>query len=134
MVLWNLTDLPPSVAPDGGFPAAEKAAARIQAATSERAIAIRSLPTFKPPDTYVYPLVRDGTEIVPEAATQTLVIVCDALFEAAIGAPCGGPAEAASLVAVPFPAGGAAEGSGDLEIRDRFEAAPGRFVTVYGLR
>jgi 4-amino-4-deoxy-L-arabinose transferase-like glycosyltransferase len=130
-VAWNIGNRPPAVAPDGGFPAAVEAAARIHAATADRAVAIRSLPTFKPPDTYVYPLVTDEAEIVPEAAARTLVIVCDALFEAAIGAPCGGPAEAASLAADPFPPVGGAGPDSALEIRDRFEAAPGRFVTVY---
>ncbi len=131
-VAWNLAHLPPSVAPDGGFPAAAAAATRIQAATDERAMAIRSLPTFKPADTYGYPLTRDGVRIVPEDETDTLVIVCDALFETAIGSPCGGPAEDAMLRSDPFPATGTG-GTGEAPLmRDRFEAAPGRFVTVYG--
>ena len=54
------------------------------------------------------------------------MIVCDALFEEAIGAPCGGPAEDASLAARPFtPSGGTAT------LADRFEAAPGRTISVY---
>jgi 4-amino-4-deoxy-L-arabinose transferase-like glycosyltransferase len=130
-VAWNVAHLPPSIAPDGGFPAAAEAATRIQAATDERAMAIRSLPTFKPADTYGYPLTRDGARIVPEEATRTLVIVCDALFETTIGSPCGGPAEEAMLQADPFPATGA-NGAGQAPVvRDRFEAAPGRYVTVY---
>ncbi len=134
IVGWNVAHRPPAQAPDGGFPAAAQAAARIQAATPERTMAIRSLPTFKPPDTYVYPLARDGVRVVPEADTGTLVIVCDALFETAIGAPCGGPAEDASLAARPFATDGAGGVGPTLEIRDRFEAAPGRFVTVYTAR
>jgi len=123
LVAWNVANLPPATAPDGGFPAADAAGQRIQAATTDRAIAIRSLPDFKSPDTYVYPLVRDGVRIVDEAETPTLVIVCDDLFAAAIGAACGGPAEEASLAATPF--------KGPLETRDRFEAAPGRWVSIY---
>jgi 4-amino-4-deoxy-L-arabinose transferase-like glycosyltransferase len=134
ILVWNLTNLPPAVAPDGGFPAAVGAASRIQSATTDRSMAIRSLPTFKPPHTYVYPLTLDGVEIVPETSTGTLVIVCDDLFADAIGAPCGGPAEAASLAADPFPAAGAGDAPATLEMRDRFEAAPGRFVTVYVVR
>ncbi len=130
-VVWNIAHRPPPIAPDGGFPAAAVAAARIQAATTERAIAIRSLPSFKPADTYGYPLARDGVRIVPEASTRTLVIVCDALFETAIGASCGGPAEDALLAAEPFVPSGVGGVSAVPEMRDRFEAAPGRFVTVY---
>jgi hypothetical protein len=130
-VAWNVAHLPPPTSPDGGFPAAAEAATRIQAATDERAIAIRSLPSFKSADTYAYPLTRDGVRIVPEDETRTLVIVCDALFETAIGAPCGGSAEEAMLRADPFPAKGDG-GAGQAPVmRDRFEAAPGRFVTVY---
>ena len=130
-VAWNVGHLPPRIALDGGFPAAAEAATRIQAATDERAIAIRSLPTFKSADTYGYPLTRDGVRLVPEAETRTLVIVCDALFETAIGAPCGGPAEEAMVRADPFlPKGGAGAGQAPV-LRDQFEAAPGRFVTVY---
>ena len=68
---------------------------------------------------------------MPEGSTHTLVIVCDALFETAIGAPCGGPAEEALLAAQPFIPSGASGPSPVVEARDRFEAAPGRFVTVY---
>ena len=62
------------------------------------------------------------------------MVVCDALFADAIGAPCGGPAEAASLAADPFPPVDAGGVPATLEMRDRFEAAPGRFVTVYTAR
>ncbi len=102
LAAWNLAHLPPSPAEDGGFPAAAEAATRIEAATTERAIAIRSLPRIKSADTFVYPLARDGVRVVPEASTRTLVIVCDALFEASIGAACGGPAETALLASDPF--------------------------------
>jgi hypothetical protein len=46
------------------------------------------------------------------------LVVCDALFETAIGAPCGGPAEDAIVP------------SGQVLV-DRFEAAPDRWVSVY---
>ena len=53
-------------------------------------------------------------------AGSALVIVCDSLFETAIGAACGGPAEAA--VAPP--------GSYGAPI-DRFKAAPRQTISVY---
>jgi hypothetical protein len=52
-----------------------------------------------------------------------LVLLCDELFRDAIGAPCGGSAERS---VAPDPGGG---GWGPL--LDRFEAAPGRWVSVY---
>ncbi len=67
LVGWNLLNSPPAVAFDGGFPAADAAAARILAATPDRSISIRSIPTFKPADTYTYPVVRRGVAVVPEA-------------------------------------------------------------------
>ena len=56
--------------PTAGFPRPPRRRTRIQAATDERAMAIRSLPTFKPADTYGYPLTRDGVRIVPEDETE----------------------------------------------------------------
>jgi flagellar biosynthesis protein FliQ len=127
LVGWNVANQPPAVATDGGFPAAEAAARRIQAEAGQPAVALRSLPSFKPADTYGYPLVRDGTAIVPEAGARTVVILCDDLFHAAIGAACGGPAEAASLASMPVGSAGGVLGV-------PFEAAPGRWVTVYAVR
>ena len=49
------------------------------------------------------------------------MLLCDDLFHETIGADCGGPAE---------DAGGGMDGFGPL--LDRFEAAPGRWVSVYG--
>lgn len=92
---------------------------------------------------YAYPLVQGGRSLVtgervssatlllrdpaigaPVTATAsadpgTLVVICDRLFEVAIGAACGGPAEAGIVPA-------------DLgDPIDRFEAAPGRIISVY---
>ena len=60
-------------------------------------------------------LTRGGATSGPES----LVVICDSLFEAAIGAACGGPAEA---TIAPASLG---------EPIDRFEAAPGRVISVY---
>ena len=127
LVGWNLLNQPPTIAADGGYPAAEAAAQRILAGPHQPTVALRSLPSFKPADTYGYPLVRAGLPVVPESATQTLLILCDDLFAAAVGAPCGGPAEEASLAAKPFQPPFALESSVP------FEAAPGRWVTVYNV-
>jgi hypothetical protein len=124
---WNLTNQPPAVHPDGGFPAADAAAARIARAAGGGEITLRSLPVFKSTEAYAYPLVRAGRIVhvggaidSAPAAGSALVVICDALFEKAIGAACGGPAEAS--IAPPNQYG---------EPLDRFEAAPGRTISVY---
>ena len=102
LVAWNLVNQPPAVHPDGGFPAAEAAGARILAATGPgTTITLRSLPDFKSIEAYAYPLIRAGATVRadtgsgPVASSDgALVVICDSLFEESIGAPCGGPAEA----------------------------------------
>ena len=122
LVAFNLSRQPPAVVADGGWPAARAAAARVMA-VGPSPISLASLPSFKSADAMRFPLVAAGAKVLPgsaEPAAQpatTHVILCDALFEAAIGAPCGGPAEDALV--------------GELELLDRFEAAPGRWVSVY---
>jgi hypothetical protein len=84
-----------------------------------------------------YPLLRDGLPILADMAKGTapgstqqdpspggLVLLCDDRFHEAIGAHCDGAAEGT----VTSDAGGAAWGP----LLDRFEAAPDRFVSVYG--
>jgi hypothetical protein len=123
---FNLLNQPPAVHPDGGFPAAEAAATRIVAAGGTE-LTLRSLPDFKSTEAYGYPLVRAGATVHVDdgtgpvnATSGSLVVVCDDLFATAIGAPCGGSAE--STVA-PEDRFGAPV--------DRFEAAPGRWISVY---
>ena len=143
---WNLTHLPLAVNPDGGYPAAERAAVRVDAALTnagigrDAAIHLRSVPQFKSTEAMAYPLVLLGRRVLAETpdgfapgsstgsggvppASNALVVLCDQLFREAIGADCGGPAEAK----VPAEAGDAAFTS----VLDRFEAAPGRWVTVF---
>ncbi|MDO8483950.1 MAG: hypothetical protein Q7S35_03265, partial [Candidatus Limnocylindrales bacterium] len=134
LVAWAATHLPPAVNPDGGFPAAVAAAERIEAGAGPGPIRLLSLPDFKSVEAYAYPLVRGGRNLqmgegVGEATLgpngtaasepERLVVICDSLFESVIGAPCGGPAEA---TIVP-------PGLGDPV--DRFEAAPGRVISIY---
>ncbi|HXL18741.1 MAG TPA: hypothetical protein VN961_14610, partial [Streptosporangiaceae bacterium] len=123
---FNLTRQPPAVAFDGGWPAAELAAGRIVLAAGERPIRLASLPTFKSTEAMAFPLLRLGRAAKTLDADPTqppgddaMVILCDALFTYAIGADCGGPAEDASVAGV------------GVSLADRFEAAPGRWVSIY---
>ncbi len=123
---FNLTRQPPAVAFDGGWPAAELAAGRIVLAAGERPIRLASLPTFKSTEAMAFPLLRFGRPAKTLDADPTqppgddaMVILCDALFTYAIGADCGGPAEDASVAGV------------GVSLAGRFEAAPGRWVSIY---
>lgn len=140
---WNLTHLPPAVHPDGGFPAAETAARRVDAMLSgagvdaQAIVPIRSLPDFKSTESMAYPLVRLGRVVAAEtpdglspgstdpaegeqSGLFALVLLCDGLFEASIGAPCGGQAEDIAV-----------SGYGVGALLDQFAVAPGRWVSVY---
>jgi hypothetical protein len=134
MVAWAVTHQPPAVHPDGGYPAAAAAGDRIEVATGPGPIRLLAIPDFKSVESYAYPLVRGGRvleygDIISEATVTSeraaasaaggLVVICDSLFEVVIGAACGGPAEAATVPA----------NLGDPI--DRFEAAPGRWISIY---
>ena len=121
LVGWNVTRLPPAVNADGGFPAARVAAERIGLSVGDRPAVLQSLPDFKPTDTYGYPLVLDGRTLTGADRASALVLLCDNLFEDAIGASCGGPAEEAEV----------GPSSRFVELADRWEAAPGRWISVY---
>jgi hypothetical protein len=149
LVVWNLGHLPPAVHADRGYPAAMVAAERVDAtlttAGSSRAdpILVRSLPDFKSSEALAYPLAVLGRTFVattpdgispgsagaltpddPIGFAGGLVVLCDDRFAATIGAACGGAAEGAVTP----------DGGGDAwgPLLDRFEAAPGRWVSVYG--
>ena len=134
LLAWAATHQPPPVHPDGGFPAAAAATDRIERAAGTGPIRLLSIPDFKSVESYAYPLVRGGRTlergpVLSEATLgrdgavtgepETVVVICDSLFEVAIGAACGGGAEAG---VVPAELG---------EPIDRFEAAPGRWMSVY---
>jgi 4-amino-4-deoxy-L-arabinose transferase-like glycosyltransferase len=129
IVGFNLVRQPPLVSPDGGWPAGDAAAGRvlpsIEGQTDEPSIVLTSLPPFKSGDALRFPLVRRGAD-VPELWADPMgfelrphVVLCAELFEEAIGAPCGGPAE--DEVVAPYAQ----------RLVDRFEAAPDRWVSVY---
>lgn len=142
LVAWNVTHLPLAVHPDGGFPGGDAAARRVDAALGgggidrDHPVLLKSLPDFKSTEAMVYPLSTLGRAYhgeVPSGLapgswsgdTYGLVLLCDGLFREANGAACAGPAEAS----VTPDAGGERWG----RLLDRFEAAPGRWVSVYGL-
>ena len=128
LIVWNLANQPPTVAADGGWAAARLAADRVVRAGEGRPIALASLPTFKSDEALRMPLAADGVELLPagidsaafDGADATRVVLCDQLFRDSIGADCGGPAEDAWI-------GPAAT----TKLKDRFEAAPGRWISIY---
>jgi 4-amino-4-deoxy-L-arabinose transferase-like glycosyltransferase len=132
LVAWNLLHQPPLVAADGGWPAAEIAASRVAAASGSGPIVLDSLPAAKSADAVRFPLERivapgavdPAPAAAPVAPDATLVILCDQLFHESIGADCGGPAE--DRRAATLAAGGPAR-----SLADRFEAAPGRWISIY---
>ncbi|HET9613567.1 MAG TPA: hypothetical protein VFP22_02045, partial [Candidatus Limnocylindrales bacterium] len=66
-----------------------------------------------------------GADSTGPTGTPATVVLCDQLFREAIGADCGGPAEDAALstrLGRPIAA---------TSVIDRFEAAPGRWISVY---
>jgi hypothetical protein len=134
LVGWNLTRQPPPVATDGGWPAAEAAAARVLVAGGNQPVSLVSLPTVKPPDALRFPLERLQPDIViaelpigtgSHVDTTARVVLCDELFHETIGADCAGPAEDsafANVIGQPVPR---------TFLLDRFEAAPGRWISIY---
>ena len=127
VVAFNVAIWPPAVAPDRGWPAARQAAERIAAAVGTDRFSLVGLPVFKSTDAYGFPLVEAG--LVPATGGGTappgapLVVVCDRLFEEAIGSRCGGPAE-----------DGVAAARGDFSLRERFDASPRTAVSIYVAR
>lgn len=138
LVAWNVAAWPPAVAADGGWPAAQDAAVRIAATTGTATVEVVSLPDFKPPDAYVFPLEQAGHTVVAvepgsapsaadEAGVGAVVIVCDAAFVS----DCGGAAERSWWAAHPALAARLGLAGADPAPADRFTAAPGRTVSVY---
>jgi 4-amino-4-deoxy-L-arabinose transferase-like glycosyltransferase len=125
LAAWNLGHQPPPVAKDGGYPAALAAARQIAGTVASRHGLIVSLPEFKAPDAYLYPLRRVGAAIDSRVqdplALQALVVVCDDLFVN----DCGGRAEDA------IAEGSFTTGGPSFRLADRFGPAPGRTVSVY---
>jgi len=124
LVGLGVANWPPLTAPDGGWPAAQTAAARLEADIGPTNPALIALPTFIPPDAYGYPLELDGYRLVDPAGTTTVAIVCYQSWAAKwdLG-PCGGQAEQAWLTA---------NQPGREFIRvDSWSPAPDRVLSVY---
>jgi hypothetical protein len=121
LVVFNALRWPPPIASDGGWPAARAAAERIARSATDRPVALLGLPDFKPADAIGFPLVDRGLVVVPTAESGALVVVCDRLFEEAIGASCGGPAETEAV----GPPGRF------VALADRFDVSSRTSVSVY---
>jgi hypothetical protein len=119
LLAWNVGHWPPLTAPDGGWPAAQAAATRLERDAGSSPMALVPLFESKGDDAYLYPLVRDGfTPVTPENAS-TVVLLCDSYWLEG----CGGTAEARWVAAN-------ATGRG-LVLVESFTAAPYRILTVY---
>ncbi|MEO5941146.1 MAG: hypothetical protein ABIZ72_09140, partial [Candidatus Limnocylindrales bacterium] len=135
LVTWNLANQPPGRAPDGGWAAAQAAAGRVIRVAGSSPLVLSSLPTFKGDEALRMPLEAAGAELAPAGPngpafggpTANRIVLCDQLFRGSIGADCGGPAEDAWLRS---PESGNV-GSGLARLVDRFETAPGRWISVY---
>ena len=127
VIAFNVMIWPPRVAPDGGYPRAELAARRVVDRLGDRPYLLYGLPAIKRPDAYGFPLTRlehppaltDGMGL----SELPMVIACDALFEDAIGAACGGPAEDGALATL-------APGVRRTLI-DRFDASSRTSISIY---
>jgi hypothetical protein len=119
LAAWNAYHWPPLTAADGGWPAAQAAARRLEQDAAGTPMALVPLFEEKGDGAYRYPLLYDGVALVePEAAT-TVVLLCDSYWLDG----CGGSAEQDWLA-------GNAAGQG-LRLIDRFEPAPDRLLSVY---
>lgn len=121
-VAWNLAIQPPRVAADGGWPAAEAAGQRVADVTGGAPTAVVGTPAAKKTAALDYPLTVLGRAPVAADEATRVAVLCDALFEEVIGLACRGPAESARLAEL---------GIGEGARLDLFEAAPGRWISVY---
>jgi 4-amino-4-deoxy-L-arabinose transferase-like glycosyltransferase len=127
LVVIEVAAWPPSVAPDGGWQFADSTAARIVDETrSGSGVILVGLPAFKPADALAFPLVRRGLvpgEIAPGGTGVGVltVVVCDPLFDDAMGAACDGAAEDRWAAGVQPPP----------HLLDRFDAGTRRIVSIY---
>lgn len=130
LVTVSMARKPPHVDPDGGWPAMRDAGARVDTHAGHAPILLLGLPDFKNVDAVRFPIERVGGRVVDEAipldAIKTIVVACDRLFEAAIGAACGGPAEDA-LMQARFGALGVPQP----RLVDRFDASPRTSISIY---
>ena len=96
----GLLAMPPTSTSGGGWPGAVTQAERIRALTGDQPVAVTGV--AKPGTALAFPLERAGVDVVAPASAKYLVVVCDPLFERAVGVPCGGPAETSTASQVGF--------------------------------
>jgi len=119
LAAWNVDRWPPLTSPDGGWPAAQAAATRVERDAGGAAVALVPLFVPKGGDAYRYPLVRDGVTLVAPERAAVVVVLCDTFWLTG----CGGAAEEAWRAGNP-------DGH-NLVFVERFAAAPDRLLTVY---
>ena len=120
---WNLLVVPlPPVNADGGWPAGLVAGERVVEVNGDQPAAIAGSPKFKKTTAVDYPVTVLGHAPVPAAEATRVTVLCDALFEEVVGLACGGPAEEARMEELGIAAG---------PLVTRFEAAPGRWISIY---
>ncbi len=120
---WNLLVVPvPGVNADGGWPAGFAAGERVVEVNGDRPAAIAGSPKFKKTTAVDYPVTVLGHPPVPAASATRVTVLCDELFEEVVGRACRGPAEEARLAEAGITAG---------SLVTRFEAAPGRWISIY---
>jgi 4-amino-4-deoxy-L-arabinose transferase-like glycosyltransferase len=119
---WNLARQPPAVAADGGWPAAEEAGRSVISVVADAPTTVLGVPANKKTGALDYPLTVLGAPPVAAGEATHAAVLCDQLFEEVVGLECRGPAEEARLAEAGLAAG---------ELLTRFEAAPGRWISVY---
>ena len=108
------------VAPNpSSWSAAQAATARIEGYANGRPIALVGLPGNRSTDAYGYPLFLDGVAAEAPDRAGVLVVLCDSTWTHT----CGGQAETAWLADQPY--------GPEFVLRDRFEAAPLRTLSIY---
>ena len=137
LVILGVSRWPPQRQVAGGWPAARDAGARVVAAFPGATFDVRGLPVFKSAEGIGFPIVAAGgtaaiatglaSSGAPLASGSVLVVVCDRLFEAVIGDPCGGPAED-RFVARLAASGATTDG---LVVVERFDASVRTSVSIY---
>ena len=123
---WNLATQPPAVNPDGGFPAAAAAADRIVATTGDESTrACGRCPSSSPSEAYAYPLVRIGRAVDPASSGDGdrpgRHLRCPLRGRDRRGLWRAGRGRAPDDDGLGWPG----------TLSDRFEAAPGRIISVY---
>ncbi|HEX7592267.1 MAG TPA: hypothetical protein VF375_09980, partial [Candidatus Limnocylindrales bacterium] len=120
LVAVGVYSWPPIAAPDGGWAAAQTAAARLEQDVPSRELAIVAVPSFVPANAYGYPLRLDGIKFDAPREADNIVVVCYTLW--ATGS-CDGEAQAAWLDAnLP---------GETMVLVDRWGPAPDRVLSVY---